>query len=113
MVKIGVIGGGKWGKNHLKDLSRMNSCRLIALADPDDSKKSLADKHSILHFSNYQDMLPHVDAVTIVTPTNSHYEIAKYCLEQGKHIFVEKPLCFEEDKAAELVELAQIGRAHV
>ena len=107
MVKIGVIGGGKWGKNHLKDLSRMNSCRLIALADPDDSKKSLADKHSILHFSNYQDMLPHVDAVTIVTPTNSHYEIAKYCLEQGKHIFVEKPLCFEEDKAAELVELAR------
>ncbi len=107
MVKIGVIGGGKWGQNHLKDLSRMSSCRLIALADTDVTKKSLTEKYSILHFSNYKDMLPHVDAVTIVTPTNTHYEIAKYCLEQGKHVFVEKPLCFEQNLAKELIQLAK------
>jgi len=110
MVKIGVIGGGKWGQNHLKDLSRMSSCRLIALADSDETKKSLAEKYSILHFSNYKDMLPHVDAVTIVTPTTTHYEIAKHCLEQGKHVLVEKPLCFEEDKSNELVNLAKQKR---
>lgn len=107
MIKIGVIGGGKWGTNHLKDLSRMNSCQLIGIADPDSSKKNLAEKYSILHFPDYQMMLPHVDAVTIVTPTNTHYTIAKACLEQGKHVFVEKPLCFEQEKANELVRIAK------
>jgi UDP-N-acetylglucosamine 3-dehydrogenase len=107
MVKIGIIGGGKWGKNHIKDFSRMDSCQLIGLADSDESKKELADKYSILHFKDYKEMLLHVEAVTIVTPTNTHYEIAKYCLEQGKHVFVEKPLCFESEKAEELVKLAE------
>jgi UDP-N-acetylglucosamine 3-dehydrogenase len=107
MIKIGVIGSGKWGKNHLKDLSKMNVCKLIGLADLDENKKELAEKHSILFFNDYKKMLPHIDAVTIVTPTNTHYTIAKACLEQGKHVFVEKPLCFEQEKANELVRIAK------
>src|SRR3989344_2635975 len=51
-------------------------------------------------------MLPHVDAVSVVTPTTSHYEIAKDCLLQGKHVFVEKPLCFDHQQAQELLDLA-------
>lgn len=106
MIKVGVIGGGKWGRNHLKDLYQMN-CSLVGLADPDPNKKELAEEHNIQYFSDYRLMLPHVDAVTVVTPTTTHYEIAKYCLEQGKHVLVEKPLCFNLEEAKELVNLTQ------
>src|SRR3989344_2482299 len=107
MLKIGVIGGGKWGQNHLKDLSKINDCQLIGLADSDPGKKELADSYCIRYFSDFKSMLPEVDAVTIVTPTTTHYPLAKYCLEQGKHVFVEKPLCFELEQSEELVNLAR------
>ncbi len=106
MVKIGVIGGGKWGQNHIKDFSRMN-CSLVGIADSDLSKKELAEKYNILHFTDYKMLLDHVDAVTIVTPTTTHYELAKYCLEQGKHVFVEKPLCFDLKESRNLTNLAK------
>ena len=106
MVRIGVIGSGKWGENHLRDFSKISSCHLIGLADLDERKGELAAKHAIKFFKNYQEMLPHVDAVSVVTPTTSHYEIAKDCLLQGKHVFVEKPLCFDHQQAQELLDLA-------
>lgn len=106
MVKIGVIGSGKWGENHLRDLSKMSSCHLVGLADIDERKSELAAKHSVKFFKNYQDMLPHVDAVSVVTPTTLHYAIAKDCLQQGKDVFVEKPLCFDYQQAQELITIA-------
>ena len=106
MVKIGVIGSGKWGENHLRDLSKISSCHLIGLADVDERKSELAAKHGVKFFKNYQDMLPQVDAVSVVTPTTLHYEIAKDCLQQGKHVFVEKPLCFDYRQAQELINIA-------
>jgi UDP-N-acetylglucosamine 3-dehydrogenase len=107
MVKIGVIGGGKWGKNHLKDFSRISACELVGLSDIDPAKKELAEQYNIQHFFDYKEMLPLVEAVTIVVPTNHHYSIAKECLEQGKHVFIEKPICFEPQQAEELVHLAE------
>ena len=79
---------------------------MVGLADIDEGKKELAERHGIKFFKNYQEMLPHVDAVTVVTPTLFHYEIAKDCLLQGKHVFVEKPLCFDHQQSEELVHLA-------
>ncbi len=111
MVRIGIIGSGKWGENHLRDLSKISSCHLAGLADLDESKSELAAKHGIPFFKNYQDMLQHVDAVSVVTPTNFHYEIAKVCLLQGKHVFVEKPLCFDHQQAQELVHIADEKKA--
>jgi len=107
VVRIGIIGSGKWGENHLKDLSKISSCHLVGLADVDELKKELAEKNNIKFFSKYQEMLSHVDAVTVVVPTHFHYEIAKDCLLQGKHVFVEKPLCFDHQQAQELVDLAE------
>jgi UDP-N-acetylglucosamine 3-dehydrogenase len=106
MIKIGVIGGGKWGQNHLKDFYKISGCELVGLADNDLNKKELAEQYGARHFSDYNEMLNEVDAVTIVTPTTTHYEIAKKCLESGKHVFVEKPLCFDPQEAEELVNLA-------
>jgi len=111
VVRIGVIGSGKWGENHLKDLSKISSCHLVGLADIDEGKKELAEKYGIQFFKNYQEMLPRVDAVTVVTPTPFHYEIAKDCLLQGKHVLVEKPLCFDHQQARALVDLAKEKKA--
>lgn len=110
MVRIGVIGSGKWGENHLKDLSKISSCHLVGLADVDERKKELAAKHGVAFFKDYKDMLSQVDAVTVVTPTTTHYEIAKECLLQGKHVFVEKPLCFDHQQAQDLVNIADEKR---
>ena len=107
MVKIGIIGSGKWGENHLRDLSKISSCHLIGLADVDERKRDLAEKNGIKFFTKYQDMLTDVDAVSVVVPTNLHYEIAKNCLLQGKHVLVEKPLCFDHLQAQELVNIAK------
>jgi len=107
VVKIGIIGSGKWGENHLRDFSKISSCHLTGLADVDERKRDLAEKNGLKFFTKYQEMLPHVDAVSVVTPTTFHYQIAKDCLLQGKHVFVEKPLCFDHEQAQELVNIAE------
>jgi predicted dehydrogenase len=107
MIKIGIIGLGKWGKNHLKVFSGINDCDLIGFADPDLNTKETAEEYDIKHFSNYQDLLKEVDAVTVVAPTNLHYEIVKNCLNAGKHVLVEKPITLNPKEAEELIELAK------
>ncbi|MFC1801175.1 Gfo/Idh/MocA family protein [Nanoarchaeota archaeon] len=106
MVKIGIIGGGKWGMNHLRVFSEID-CDLVGLADKDESKKELAEKYNTNFFTDFQKMLPLVDAVTVVVPTNLHYNIVKTCLEAGKHVLVEKPITLNSEEAKELVDLAE------
>ncbi|MFC1729987.1 Gfo/Idh/MocA family protein [candidate division KSB1 bacterium] len=106
LVKIGVIGAGKWGVNHIRSLSKLD-CGLVGLADPDPKKEDLAKEHNIKFFKDYKKMLPLVDAVTIVVPTDLHYDVVKDCLENGKHVLVEKPITLVSERAKELVELAR------
>ncbi|MBS3136903.1 Gfo/Idh/MocA family oxidoreductase [Candidatus Woesearchaeota archaeon] len=110
MIKIGVIGTGKWGINHLriyKQLEREKLCELVGLADLDENKKSIADEHKIKYFKNYKDMLAEVDAVSVVVPTDMHYSIVKECLNSNKHVLVEKPITLDSKQAKELVQIAK------
>ncbi|MBS3121389.1 Gfo/Idh/MocA family oxidoreductase [Candidatus Woesearchaeota archaeon] len=113
MTKIGIIGAGKWGINHLRIFSELSSsvssnyCNLIGLSDIDQNKETLAKQYSTQFFTDYKKMLPLVDAVSVVVPTNYHYEIVKECLNAGKHVLVEKPITLSSEKAKELVELAK------
>ena len=106
MLKVGVIGAGDWGKNHIRIYTE-SDCMLIGLADTDNSKKPIADKYNISFFSDYRKLLPLVDAVSVVVPTNLHYSVVKECLAQGKHVLVEKPITNDIKTAGELVELAK------
>ena len=63
MVKIGLIGLGKWGKNHLRSLSKID-CNLIGFSDIDIGKKDLADEYGVEFFSDYKELLKKVDAVS-------------------------------------------------
>ncbi len=106
MLKVGVIGAGKWGTNHLRVYSELD-CRLVGIADVDASKSELAKRFNIKFFADYKQLLKEVDAVSIVVPTNLHYEVASCCLEQGKHVLIEKPMTLDYKESLKLLELAK------
>src|SRR3989344_7645180 len=106
MTKVGVIGVGKWGVNHVR-LYKELDCELVGIADPDKNKESLAKEENIKYFSDYHDLFQLVEAVSVVTPTNMHYDIVKDCLNSGKHVYCEKPLTLDHKQAKELIELAR------
>jgi UDP-N-acetylglucosamine 3-dehydrogenase len=105
-LKIGVIGMGKWGKNHFRIYSDLG-CDLVGVSDIDPGVKEMADKHDVRYEKDYQDLLPHVDAVSVVVPTDMHYRVVKDCLMAGKHVLVEKPLTFDPNQARELIDIAK------
>ncbi|MFC2067627.1 Gfo/Idh/MocA family protein [Chloroflexota bacterium] len=106
MVRIGVIGAGKWGQNHLRVFSEV-PCDLIGFADIDASKVGLTGKYHIEYKQDYHELLSLVDAVSIATPANTHYQVAMDCLGMGKHVLVEKPLALDSQDGEQLVALAK------
>lgn len=105
-MEIGVIGGGDWGSKHLRIYSELD-CKLIGLVDINPEKKKLADEYNIKFFTNYIDLFPLVDAVSVVVPTDLHYNVVKNCLENGKHVFVEKPITLDHKSSEELMSIAK------
>lgn len=110
MIKLGIIGAGKWGINHLRifsQLSKEKAIELKGLVDVNPQKEDLARQYNTQFFIDYKKLLPLVDAVSVVVPTNYHYNIVKECLNAGKHVIVEKPITLNSKEAKELVELAK------
>lgn len=110
-VRVGVIGYGYWGPNIVRNFSAQDQSRVVALCDK--SSKSLRRAHQAyphLHLTtDCQELLtaPDVDVIAVVTPVWTHYELAKAALENGKHVFVEKPFTCKREQAEELIELAE------
>jgi len=105
MVKIGIIGIGKWGKNHLRSLSEID-CDIVGISDVDIKKKRLAEEQGIEFFEDYLKLLEKIDAVTVATPTDLHYDIVIDCLNAGKHVLVEKPIATTSKQSKKLTDLA-------
>jgi UDP-N-acetylglucosamine 3-dehydrogenase len=106
MAKIGLIGVGSWGLNHLRSLLEIE-CNLLGISDVDPQKKSLADNEGIEFFEDYKQLIRKVDAVIVTTPTDTHYQIVSNCLNAGKHVLVEKPIAASSEQSKKLVELAK------
>src|SRR5213593_853310 len=110
MLKLGVIGYGYWGPNIVRNFSSQPDCQLVAICDK--KPKAVAQvlsRHPAVHATSNPDEVtssPKVDAVAIVTPVSTHYELARKALENGKHVFVEKPFTATSAQAEELIELA-------
>jgi len=107
MVKVGVIGAGKWGKNHVRVYSGLDNCELVGIADINPETKALADEFNTEFYTDYHELLDKVDAVSVVVPTDLHYDVVKDCVNAGKHVLVEKPLTKTSEKSAELRKLAE------
>ncbi len=110
MIKIGVIGYGYWGPNIVRNFHRAGSrVEIVCDKSPEMLRRVHESYPDIKTTSNCSDVVtsPAVDAVAIVTPVWTHYELAKKALLNGKHVFVEKPFTSEVAQADELIELAE------
>jgi UDP-N-acetylglucosamine 3-dehydrogenase len=106
MVKVGLLGIGKWGKNHLRTLSQIK-CDLVGISDINEEKKSLSEEYGIDFYTDYKKLLKLIDAVIVTTPTDLHFNIVKNCINAGKHVLVEKPIATTARQSKILIELAQ------
>jgi predicted dehydrogenase len=110
-VTVGVIGYGYWGPNIVRNFHNASNSTVLSVCDlnPLVLDKVRKSYPSIEVTTNPADILnnPGIDAVAIVTPVSHHYSLAKKALENGKHVFVEKPFTRTAAEAEELVELAQ------
>ena len=106
-MNVGVIGVGSMGRNHARILSEMGL--LGGVADSDAGvAKSIGERFSVKHFTGYKSLLKRdFDAVSIVTPTTTHFKIATEALKQGRHVLLEKPMTGSPKQLAELVSLAK------
>jgi predicted dehydrogenase len=107
-IRTAVIGAGKMGTIHTKVYSSLPQSDLVAVVDTDiDKAKKLARKYKCSAFADCSGLLDKVKAVTIATPTASHYELAKLFIENGMAVMIEKPLAADVNQARKIVELAQ------
>lgn len=103
-VRVGVIGVGYLGQHHARIYSDIEETELIAVVDIDKKKAdAFAAKYGCESHTNYREILHRVDALSIVTPTTSHYCIALDCLKAGKNILIEKPITVNIEEADELI----------
>jgi len=106
-LKTAVIGVGYLGKFHADKYAALPGSSLVGVADANtDTARAIADKHGVSAFTDYRELLDKVDAVSIVVPTQLHYEVAKEFLERGVHVMLEKPITATVDQARELVAIA-------
>src|SRR5881296_2366000 len=110
MVRFGVIGYGYWGPNVVRNLTSVEGSELMAVCDKSPAARRRMQKAhpGIAVATEASEILASadVDAVAVVTPVWTHYELAKSALENGKHVFVEKPFTSNTAQAEELIELA-------
>lgn len=110
MIRIGVVGCGHWGPNHIRVFSQLRDARVVACADLDPKRLAAIQEHhpQITPYQDYREMIAKggSDAIVVSTPTCSHYGIVKEALEAGKHVLCEKPLCVRRKEAEELAALA-------
>jgi predicted dehydrogenase len=110
MVKFGVIGYGYWGPNVVRNLDHLDGSQVVAVCDKSPtSRKRIQRAHPhVKVVTDSADLLSstEIDAIAVVTPVWTHYELTKAALEQGKHVFVEKPFTSDSNQAEELINLA-------
>jgi len=110
LIRMGVIGYGYWGPNIVRNFHGQDRSRVVAVCDT--SSKSLRRVQQsypdMAVTSDCEELLAasDIDAIAVVTPVWTHYELAKTALENGKHVFVEKPFTCTTAQAEELIELA-------
>jgi predicted dehydrogenase len=110
MIRVGVIGYGYWGPNIVRNLYGLDSTRVEMICDGSPAAQARARKTypGIRVVSDAMEVLrsPELDAVAVITPVWTHYELARLALENGKHVFIEKPFTSTSEQAEELIELA-------
>jgi predicted dehydrogenase len=110
-VKVAVLGTGSLGQNHVRIYAELAAAGLVeftGIFDANaDAARKIAARHNARVFNSIAEAAAASDALNIVTPTVTHFDIAKQLLLQGKHVLVEKPMTDNSAQAAELIQIAQ------
>ena len=111
MINVGVIGYGYWGPNIVRNFSSIEGAEVRSICDRNEQSLNRARKMypNIPTTQNCEEVLnaTNIDAVAVITPVSTHYDLAKRALENGKHVFVEKPFTATIAQAEQLIELAE------
>ena len=112
MISFGVIGYGYWGPNIVRNLDSLEKASVSVVSDKLPAARARAQKahYGIRVTADASEVISstEIDAVAIITPVWTHFELAKAALENGKHVFVEKPFTSDSAQAEELINLAAV-----
>ena len=113
-INVGVVGVGHLGQYHAKHFSHLKEVNLVGVFDVDQKRcGEIARKFKTKPFKSLDALLSAVDALSIVTPTPHHKDVAEICIKKGKHVFIEKPITETIKEADLLLELAEQNRTLV
>jgi predicted dehydrogenase len=111
LIKVGIIGCGKMADQHAAQIRRITGAEIIGVCDREPlMAQQMAERFKIKkYFTNAKEMLKAIklDVVHITTPPQSHFQLAKICLESGCNVYVEKPFTLNTAEAEELIGLAE------
>jgi UDP-N-acetylglucosamine 3-dehydrogenase len=113
MIRTGVVGVGAMGEPHARVYSEL-SHKLVGVVDRDpDKAKEIGQKFGAKYYSDYTELIPEVDAVSIVVPTTLHRQIALDFLKHGVHCLVEKPIASTAEEAEQMIQAAEENDARL
>jgi len=111
MLKVAIVGCGKIADSHASQIQRIKDCRIVGVCDREPlMAKQFYERFPVQQrFTDLTELLDKArpDVVHITTPAESHFDVAKFCLEQGCHVYVEKPFTLYAEQAQRLVDLAE------
>ena len=106
-LKIAVVGLGHLGKVHARIYGELPEAELVAVCDSDPAKEVTAEGLRTPYVQDYRSLIGKVDAVSVATPTATHYEVASEFLRHGIHTLIEKPITLKLEDADDLIRLAK------
>ncbi|MEM1545001.1 MAG: Gfo/Idh/MocA family oxidoreductase [Candidatus Methanomethylicia archaeon] len=108
-LRVGVIGVGYWGQNHVRVLKQLDNIEALSICDLNtETARLVAKKYQVKWYTDFEEMIKRekLDAVTICTPTSTHSNIAVKVIELGVHVFIEKPMTSTIEEAIMVVDKA-------
>jgi predicted dehydrogenase len=102
-VKVGVIGCGVMGGFHLKQYGNIPEAEIVGVSDIDPSRAP----QNVKFFNDYKDLLKVAEAVSITTPTSTHFDVGMAALDAGCHVLIEKPISVTAEQRKKLIEKAK------
>jgi predicted dehydrogenase len=108
-IRVGVVGVGHLGMHHARVYTEILGAQLVGVVDVDEERAhTIGENLGVPAFSDLEDFIriKRPDALSIVVPTSRHFEVAKYVMDQGLHVLIEKPVTSTVDEAEELLRLA-------
>jgi predicted dehydrogenase len=107
-IRAAVVGVGYLGRFHAQKYAQAAGCELVAVVDERaQAREQVSAELKVRALADYRELLGRVDAVSVVTPTPSHFSIARDFFEAGAHVLVEKPITETPAEARELIGIAQ------